>query len=50
MPHLTYDDTTYLLDGSPFTLVCGSLCYFRFLPDMWEDRLAKLAALGCNAV
>ena len=50
MPLLTTNDTTYLLDNQPLTLVAGSLCYFRMPPSTWKDRLAKTVALGCNAV
>lgn len=50
MPHLTYDDKHLLLDGQPVQIISGSVCYFRIFPQDWADRLAKLAALGANAV
>ncbi len=47
---LTIDDTDYLLDGEPHQIISGSMTYFRFLPEQWEDRLTKLAALGANTL
>lgn len=47
---LSYDHARFLLDGKPHQIIAGSMTYFRMLPEQWEDRLAKLAALGCNAV
>ena len=47
---LTINDRDYLLNGSPIQIISGSLSYFRMLPEQWDDRLAKLAALGANTV
>lgn len=47
---LTIDDGRFLLDGDPHQIISGSLPYFRILPDQWHDRLAKLRAMGCNAL
>jgi len=40
----------FYLNGEPFQIISGSIHYFRVLPEYWEDRLEKLAALGCNTV
>lgn len=36
--------------GAPHRVLSGSLHYFRVHPDLWSDRLARLAALGLNTV
>ena len=40
----------FYLNGEPFQIISGSIHYFRVLPEYWEDRLEKLAAMGCNVV
>ena len=40
----------FYLNGEPFQIISGSIHYFRVLPCYWEDRLEKLAAMGCNTV
>lgn len=40
----------FYLNGEPFQIISGAIHYFRVLPEYWEDRLAKLKALGCNTV
>lgn len=40
----------FVLDGQNFTVRAGCVHYFRVHPDLWEDRLARIAALGLNAV
>ncbi len=47
---LTTDATDYLIDGKPVQIIAGSMTYYRMMPEQWADRLAKLAALGGNAV
>ena len=37
-------------DGAPFTLFSGSFHYHRALASTWADRLARMAAMGLNAV
>ena len=50
MPNLTYDKDHFLLDGKPFTILSGTIHYFRVVPEYWEDRLKKLKACGFNTV
>lgn len=42
--------TTFLKDGEPFTIISGSLHYFRVHPALWRDRLLKFKAAGLNTV
>jgi beta-galactosidase len=44
------DDGTLLRDGQPHRIVSGAIHYFRVHPDLWADRLARIAAMGCNTV
>lgn len=37
-------------DGAPFTILSGSIHYFRVRPELWEDRLRRLKAMGLNAI
>ena len=37
-------------DGAAFTLYSGSFHYHRALASTWNDRLARMAAMGLNAV
>lgn len=39
-----------LRDGQPHTVISGALHYFRVPRALWSDRLARLAAMGCNTV
>lgn len=44
-------DTTPVSDGPfPDRVVSGAIHYFRVHPDLWEDRLARLAAMGLNTI
>jgi len=40
----------FLLDGRPFRILSGAIHYFRVHPELWEDRLLKLKAMGLNTV
>lgn len=40
----------FVLDGRPFRILSGSIHYFRVIPQLWEDRLLKLRAMGLNTV
>ena len=40
----------FQLDGQNITLLSGSIHYHRVHPSLWRDRLARLRALGLNAV
>lgn len=47
---LTYRGTDFLMDGEKFTILSGSIHYFRIPREYWEDRLKKLKACGFNTV
>ena len=40
----------FILNGSPFKIISGTIHYFRVVPQYWRDRLEKLKAMGCNTV
>jgi len=48
---ITYDDSSFLIDGQRVNLWSGEFHYFR-LPnqDLWRDVLEKMKAAGFNAV
>ncbi len=39
---------SFVKDGQNFTVVSGSMHYFRVVPQLWPDRLHKLRACGLN--
>ena len=45
-----YKGKDFLLDGKPFTILSGSIHYFRTVPEYWRDRLRKLRQCGFNTV
>ena len=47
---LTYESETLLRHGRPHRMLAGAVHYFRVHPDLWEDRLRRLAAMGANTV
>lgn len=47
---LTTNTTDYLLDGKKHLIIAGSMSYYRMFPEVWQDRLEKLLALGANTV
>ncbi|MGW7452738.1 glycoside hydrolase family 35 protein [Streptomyces sp. NPDC054787] len=47
---LTQDHDGFRRAGRPHRIVSGALHYFRVHPDLWEDRLRRLRALGANTV
>ncbi|WP_029146408.1 glycoside hydrolase family 35 protein [Microbacterium luticocti] len=49
-PTLTWADGRLLRDGEPWQLLAGSIHYFRVHPQLWRDRLRRLAEMGMNAV
>ncbi len=50
MNSFTFDNKSFLMNGSPYTVISGAIHYFRVHPDYWEDRLKKLKACGFNTV
>ena len=49
-PALSWRDGEILRDGVAHRILAGSIHYFRVHPDLWEDRLRRLAAMGANTV
>ncbi|MCY0962314.1 glycoside hydrolase family 35 protein [Streptomyces sp. H27-H5] len=47
---LTYDQDGFRREDRPHRVISGALHYFRVHPDLWEDRLLRLRALGVNTV
>ena len=47
---LTIDGDHFLRNGEPHQIISGALHYFRIPAELWEDRLLRLKALGCNTV
>lgn len=47
---LTYNDSGFILNGRPFTILSGAMHYFRIPRDYWHDRLLKLKECGFNTV
>ena len=50
MNPVTIVGNEFVQDGQPLQLIAGAMHYFRVHPGYWEDRLRKLAYLGCNAL
>jgi beta-galactosidase len=47
---LVIDGSRFLRDGKPHQIISGAMHYSRVHPELWADRLARLAAMGLNAV
>ena len=47
---IDYENNQFLKDGEPFRYISGSIHYFRIPSALWRDRLAKVRALGLNAI
>ena len=50
MSTFTYSGKSFLLDGSPYTVISGAMHYFRIPRQYWADRLTKLKECGFNTV
>ncbi|MFB6889472.1 beta-galactosidase [Kitasatospora sp. NPDC056327] len=50
MIELDFDDSGFRRNGAPHRIVSGALHYFRVHPELWDDRLRRLRALGVNTV
>lgn len=50
MATVTYDDRSFLVDGTPIWLVSGSVHYFRTPSALWADRLLKAKRAGLNCI
>ena len=47
---LTVHGDQFLRGGLPHQVISGGIHYFRIHPDLWEDRLLRLKALGLNTI
>ncbi len=47
---VTVKDNSFYIEGREFTILSGTIHYFRVVPEYWEDRLKKLKACGFNTV
>ncbi|XP_031562165.1 beta-galactosidase-1-like protein 2 isoform X2 [Actinia tenebrosa] len=47
---LKFSGSNFILNGKPFTILSGSIHYFRVPVAYWSDRLVKLKAMGLNTV
>jgi len=49
-PLLSVEGDQLLRAGRPHRILAGSMHYFRVHPDLWADRLRRIAAMGMNTV
>lgn len=49
-PVLRIEGDRFLLGDRPHQIVSGGIHYFRVHPDLWEDRLRRVRAMGLNTV
>ena len=49
-PLVSVSDGQFLRDGAPHQIISGAIHYFRVHPDLWQDRLRRLAAMGLNTI
>ncbi|MCX4531367.1 beta-galactosidase [Streptomyces sp. NBC_00841] len=47
---LTVTDSGFLRAGRPHQIVSAAIHYFRVHPELWDDRLRRLRAMGVNTV
>lgn len=47
---LTVTERGFLRAGRPHQIVSAAIHYFRVHPELWEDRLLRLRAMGVNTV
>lgn len=50
MAVLTYKGDKFYLDNEEYTIISGSMHYFRIPREYWHDRLLKLKQCGFNTV
>ncbi len=50
MSILSYNKTSFLMDGKPYTVLSGAMHYFRIPREYWLDRLTKLKECGFNTL
>ena len=50
-PSFTIANDRFVINGStPVSMFAGEIHYSRVHPDLWDDRLARLRAMGLNAI
>ncbi|MCQ9165839.1 MULTISPECIES: glycoside hydrolase family 35 protein [unclassified Arthrobacter] len=49
-PALSYSGRKLSRYGRPHRILAGAMHYFRIHPELWEDRIARLAAMGVNTL
>ncbi|MGC7150548.1 glycoside hydrolase family 35 protein [Paenarthrobacter ureafaciens] len=47
---LSYHDAVLYHSGEPYRILAGAIHYFRVHPELWQDRLRRLKAMGANTV
>ncbi|MFE9066597.1 beta-galactosidase family protein [Streptomyces violaceusniger] len=47
---LTVTDHGFLRAGRPHQIISAAIHYFRVHPELWEDRLLRLRAMGVNTI
>ena len=47
---LSYHDAVLYRSGEPYRILAGAIHYFRVHPELWQDRLRRLKAMGANTV
>ncbi|WP_432164720.1 glycoside hydrolase family 35 protein [Streptomyces sp. bgisy031] len=47
---LTLGETGFLRNGQPHQIIAAAIHYFRVHPQLWEDRLLRLRAMGVNTI
>lgn len=47
---LTVEDGTFRRGGQEHRILSGAIHYYRVVPELWRDRLARLRAMGLNTI
>jgi beta-galactosidase len=50
VPALSFAGRKLYRHGRPHRIIAGAIHYFRVHPGQWEDRIARLAAMGVNTL
>lgn len=50
LPPLTYNETSFFLDGKPIQLLAGQMDPQRIPRELWRDRLKMAKAMGLNTI
>ena len=49
-PSFVIEKDLFMRDGKPFQILSACIHYSRVRPELWKDRLDRLAAMGANAI